>query len=351
MPRNDYHSHFPKKFTQHARADDEYKKRINNYKTPAGFMSWQDLLTHFIGTNQVMDRALMAKDQSETSFIDQNTNLTLWHHNFALHNNAPLRFLSKSVCESYLRTKLSNLPFVPKEPLPCMILCFPKGVLVDDDGFNCFYAVVAPTNKICAHMDKWMRRTEAIFERMGLVESARGSEQFSLLERKHGPVTAEMIRRTNPLTAWNIPAFEYDGINISYNNGWSSYSFGHSWDNLEASGSLESEDPDAASFMQNLAKLCVNAYYTLSYKEELVSEEESSIGLGFDRSKNTKRYSNVWIGKDYVPKSSRKKSDSQEPSGKISPHWRSGHWHTVLSGHGRKERELRWFDPVYVNPQ
>ena len=30
------------------------------------------------------------------------------------------------------------------------------------------------------------------------------------------------------------------------------------------------------------------------------------------------------------------------------PHWRRGHWHTVLHGEQRQSRRMQWFQPVYV---
>ena len=30
------------------------------------------------------------------------------------------------------------------------------------------------------------------------------------------------------------------------------------------------------------------------------------------------------------------------------PHWRRGHWHTVLHGEKRQSRRMQWFQTVYV---
>ena len=32
----------------------------------------------------------------------------------------------------------------------------------------------------------------------------------------------------------------------------------------------------------------------------------------------------------------------------VRPHWRKGHWHTVLHGQKRKNRRMRWFRPCFV---
>jgi hypothetical protein len=33
------------------------------------------------------------------------------------------------------------------------------------------------------------------------------------------------------------------------------------------------------------------------------------------------------------------------------PHWRQGHWHTILFGEGKNQSEKRWFRPIWVSPE
>lgn len=349
MPYKNYFYRFPPHFLRKVKDNPGFKERIRHYKTPNDFMRWEDLLTHFICVETIMNNVFLAQGDTLNK-VDNNTNLSMWHNHFALTENAHLRFLSRHICESFLRTKISNLSFEPKEPLPFMILCLPKGVLIDDEDHHCCYAIVSPISRLSLALDKRMRQMEDVFELTGITKLARGAESFSAIQALYGPVTGSIMRKTNPLTAWSVPAFDYEGIAITYSNGRAAYSFTHAWNTLEEQGSIEC-DPDAASFMNNLCKICLNAYFTMGYKPELVSEDACYPSQKTTSKSSNFRRSNVWIGKDYVPRSSHNKFDSQDPTGKISPHWRSGHWHTVLSGQGRKERELRWFDPVYVNPQ
>lgn len=62
-----------------------------------------------------------------------------------------------------------------------------------------------------------------------------------------------------------------------------------------------------------------------------------------------------WVGKDFTRRVIKLKPKMNEEdfviSGntrKIRPHWRRGHWHTVLKGKNRKERKMRWYQPVFV---
>jgi hypothetical protein len=62
-----------------------------------------------------------------------------------------------------------------------------------------------------------------------------------------------------------------------------------------------------------------------------------------------------WVGKDFTTRVVKLKPKQDEEmlvvSGskrKLRPHWRRGHWHTVLKGAKRKERKMRWYQPVFV---
>ena len=62
-----------------------------------------------------------------------------------------------------------------------------------------------------------------------------------------------------------------------------------------------------------------------------------------------------WVGKDFTrrvikikPKMDEKDFVISGNTRKIKPHWRRGHWHTVLKGAKRKERKMRWYQPVFV---
>ena len=62
-----------------------------------------------------------------------------------------------------------------------------------------------------------------------------------------------------------------------------------------------------------------------------------------------------WVGKDFTrrviklkPKMNEKDFVISGNTRKIRPHWRRGHWHTVLKGKNRKERKMRWYQPVFV---
>ena len=62
-----------------------------------------------------------------------------------------------------------------------------------------------------------------------------------------------------------------------------------------------------------------------------------------------------WVGKDFTTRIVKLKPKQDEDllvvagnKRKLRPHWRRGHWHTVLKGAKRKERKMRWYQPVFV---
>ncbi len=61
----------------------------------------------------------------------------------------------------------------------------------------------------------------------------------------------------------------------------------------------------------------------------------------------------VWIGKDFRLDRTPRTTSEATAAGTSSctprrPHWRRGHWHTVLHGEKRQNRRMQWFQPVYV---
>jgi hypothetical protein len=109
--------------------------------------------------------------------------------------------------------------------------------------------------------------------------------------------------------------------------------------------------------------LAVTPLFVERYQQELLTTGPSSkvfSGKGFagggDPSATVNQQGPVWIGKDFRldcnPRAGASNSTSGGGSGGGStarrPHWRRGHWHTVLHGEKRQSRRMQWFHPVYV---
>ena len=100
-----------------------------------------------------------------------------------------------------------------------------------------------------------------------------------------------------------------------------------------------------------MRQIAVHSLLTMAYKPELLSESKpNSSGTGFGGiGKHKQARNNVWIGEEFIPKArNRLESDDREGS-PVAPHWRRGHWHTYLTGQKRKEKSLKWIEPIHVN--
>ena len=74
---------------------------------------------------------------------------------------------------------------------------------------------------------------------------------------------------------------------------------------------------------------------------------------GFSKPEVFKPRPITWVGKEFSKRIVKiyPKTDDLLPKQAGVPkrsHWRRGHWHTVLQGPKRKQRRMRWFEPVYV---
>lgn len=59
-----------------------------------------------------------------------------------------------------------------------------------------------------------------------------------------------------------------------------------------------------------------------------------------------------WIGSAYKTKvmKPRVTAGATQKRSSPRPHWRTGHWHRVTYGEGRKQFYPKWFPPVYIDP-
>ena len=76
---------------------------------------------------------------------------------------------------------------------------------------------------------------------------------------------------------------------------------------------------------------------------------QQTAGRGFRVDSLKAQYPITWIGKNY--KRQRAKQNPTDPSQTkriFKSHWRKGHWHHFWTGQGRKQKILKWVQPVYV---
>lgn len=76
---------------------------------------------------------------------------------------------------------------------------------------------------------------------------------------------------------------------------------------------------------------------------------QQTCGRGFRLDSIKAEYPITWVGKNYRPqRAARGPVDPQQSKRAFKSHWRKGHWHHFWAGQGRKQKILKWVQPVYV---
>ena len=265
--------------------------------TPPGFKPWND---------EVMDEALpiLYADRAQNDAVWQVAAATFAQ---AISGHAPSRFLGKALAEAFLQTAVPALSEPPPLVLPVFRLFLPEGVLLDEIGSPVDCLVIADSRSVDSLSVKG------------------GGHQL-------------MVAATNAA-----------GQTLAMHSPWAT--IGDGWMPLEGTVSVGPLFADASLRMLALA---VNVILVLAHRPDLVSEGPivRPPGRGFKASASQQRpLAPIWIGLDYKAKAAAPSSGERRlsPGGRKTAHWRRGHWHTVCTGEGRKQRQQRWFEPTWVD--
>jgi hypothetical protein len=235
----------------------------------------------------------------------------------AVLSDAPLKHIGKELAEAFLLTKPVLGLNGEHMPLPVFLLNLPKGLFTDDTGAN------VNTIIVCSY-DHWVDTAATVgiriskdkaFRECGGLQIVGLSDDGTQLIKT---VSWQNAHNTTPLDDDMFLAEGYDA-------------------NL------------VASAVAKMQRLVVNTIAAMAWRKDLLEidpPKRASTGFG-GGSCAPRRRPVHWIGKNYVAK--RTTVSLQGTGAGKSPHWRSGHWHTVKHGEGRKRAKLLWFEPVYVN--
>ena len=106
---------------------------------------------------------------------------------------------------------------------------------------------------------------------------------------------------------------------------------------------------DVLRFICNLILLSQQQPEILTVKDS-GSKFVDTDGKGFKSTKMNKQPPVHWLGENFttrVVRASEVEGERQVGTPKRS-HWRKGHWHTVSQGPGRKQKQMRWFQPTFI---
>ena len=283
-----------------------FKEKQHLYSFPLGFTPWREILGHLVSLDILFHGAMTAGNE-----CDQESSITA---SYALRHDSPVRNISRNLGEAFLKTSTRGV-IKPPIALEHFIINLPKGLLFDESD--------QPLNALLV-------------------------------------MTGECFRKACFSRKVKLTMCEFDGLFIiGLVNMGEVFIDTTKWGNMD----YEEEDPDrcigvdpinkskADVAASNMRKIAVHSLLTMAYKPELLSESKpNSSGTGFGGiGKHKQARNNVWIGEEFIPKArNRLQSDDREGS-PVAPHWRRGHWHTYLTGQKRKEKSLKWIEPIHVN--
>lgn len=298
-----------------ALASKTYKKLRDKYKSPEDFDDWNRMLLRF--SPYAFPGYLTAVKEATGSSEGIASLIATSVGAFTADAlDAPAVYVSRELTSAIIRTE-PTVTTKPELVLPCFFVCLPKGAFytVEGSGVTSLFAYTP-----------------------GAVEQALLSGGHSI--EKAGPFVHKFLKDKDSIcvvavtdkqevftsiTGWNYEQADYDGTVR-----WST-----------------------CTVLENIVK---NVLLIYNYQRALISTCKSATkGSGFKTKKSDATRTplpTTLLGQDFFTRCTTTYAQSFNNKSKAvrRPHWRKGHWHTVLTGAGRKERRLRWFQPVYVNP-
>lgn len=308
-------------------------KGIPCFPVPAGYIKHEaiqamlgtETIAPFVATRGIegVNSAVMSGlTQEESIRLGQDRRVDCWTAScasYALSNNAPLIHITADLAQAFADTDPSTEPSDYRMPFPAFILSLPMGLVKNSDGGHFNFILVSSVPEVRT----WWHSTGLGFTHWGL--NAGDGNNFYLCGYSLATGCQYLPVKWQDIGKICQGAFDDGG--------------GHDW--------VAPELSDQCDF-STLCRIACNAILAMNHSPELFYEEATEVrrNPGFGKA-STYKGSIRWLGKAY--RQSRRTTET-EPTGKsYRPHWRRGHWHTVLHGAQRALRKLQWFQPTYVN--
>lgn len=310
-----------------------YKKLADKYQSPRDFAPWNDIIRRFgLAGDPDHLRHITGKlgiNEDTKNIVECGVGAIT-----AAALDAPAVYVDRALTEAILCTEVGPME-PPKLVLPVFFICVPRNTLFDDDGDEITSLLVVVQKKYLAYALALSNAPD--YARRELID--REIDQKNLDNLRVFAYTSQnaVISITH---GWGVgTASDEDTSPIMY-----SPFVGHPVDEESFRG--------MTSAIMRVVKNVILIYnYQKNYLE---SVPVKPAGVGFSkRHQRNKRdpLPVTLLGRNFLLRKEALTTRSLlTKGGTVRPHWRKGHWHTVLTGAGRKERRLRWFQPVYVNP-
>lgn len=316
---NDRIERFHRENVERARESDLYcslnAKRLH---TPSGYLSYS-LATLRAAT------AVQKRLSIQGAFHDANFVTTAVVTKILADNQAPVYWISKSLCEALMETNLPSHVFGMRRAMPWGWLMLPKNFLKSPEGpdveFLQFHHRLATDSELSVNIGR----------RNIPVEQGQDFVAWSTI--LYG--SSSVIYSGSLNIAPELTELEDSVIDLA---------FARSGDDPEAEG----------AFTQKVSKFLLTVLLVLQAKPDLLTQEHS---LGFGQTTpNGKKpqkpatdlWTPNWIGKNYRPPVERITPQGTHASPRT--HWRKGHLKNVVVGsRDEGKRKEVWIEPTLVN--
>lgn len=248
--------------------------------TPGGYMKWSQYVRVVVENATMLAKGTTPKSAALREVLQAHA-----------HEDIPPRYVSSSLLDAWLNTRVPGLTWNRPYVLPGYVLFFPVG------------------------------------------DQSPGIDGKSV-------IAIVVLNKNEGLLAIPFTHFWQSGQwNVGLCHG------------LAMPAGFDYNDPSVNEHAKMIAKLVINSWYTHAFEPELITQEESRPGGGgFGKQRQARTpIPPTWIGRNFKIRRESAPAAGQETGIKVRPHWRSGHWHTVRHGKGREQERLQWYRPVYVN--
>jgi|688.fasta_scaffold306744_2 hypothetical protein len=310
-----------------------YKKLADKYQSPKGYAPWNDVVRLFsIAGNpenlRHIQRSFGLNEETKPVLecgVGAITAATL---------DAPAIYVERNLTEAILCTEVSAME-PPELVLPAFFICLPCNTLFDDEGEEI-------TSLLVLVQKTYLRYALAMSD--------------ASLYHKANIIDREVDHKN--LNNLRVYAYTSKKAIVSITHGWDTSTVSEDDTSPIAYPPFGGDAVDTVAFRQAtsaMMRIVKNVILIYNYQKNYIETiPTKTSGLGFTKEKKGKKRNTLpvtLLGRNFLLlKESCKSQQTSPKGGTVRPHWRKGHWHTVLTGAGRKERKLRWFQPVYVNP-
>jgi hypothetical protein len=311
---------FYRECVERARESGLYRSLIaQRLHTPSGYLSYA------LAALRAATAVHVGELSNQEALQDDNFLTTALLTKLLADNQAPVYWISKSLCEALLATDVPPHVFGMHRPIPWGWLMLPKNLLKSPEGpdveFLQFHHHLATDSEMSVNIGR----------RNIPVEQGQDFVAWSTILSGSSSIIYTGTFNISP----EKTELEDSAVDLSY-----------AW---------PGDDPEAeGAFTDKVGKLLLKVLLVLQAKPDLLTQERA-LGFGqitFNGKKPQKPATDLWtpnwIGKNYRPPFERITPQGTHASPRT--HWRRGHLKKVVVGNREEgKRKVVWIEPTLVN--